>query len=276
MGESGADLGNAAPLIRAELKAHVSRCVEAEGKALFPGPKSLMVRSSGARVERAMAVYGKIHQVADFVARSVSKGKAPFTHEIIEMLKAMSAVQESNALITLAVQTGDGLRVVYEGLFLSLIVPQHKHVRVLVRSVTEEGKKLRKFLKSLVNNGQAAFVESGDYDYWRISPGNVKAISSYFETLTGLAKTEEDVRGGHPRYFSGAVREAALAEFERNKKWCAGVNRPRHKVDLREDRIAFDHILPWSRGGGSSASNIQVLCEACNLQKRATASGNAA
>jgi len=82
----------------------------------------------------AMAVYGKIHQVADFVARSVSKDKAPFTHEIIEMLKALDAVQESNALITLAVQTGDGIRIVYDGIFLSLIVPQQKHVRVLARS----------------------------------------------------------------------------------------------------------------------------------------------
>jgi len=53
------------------------------------------------------------------------------------------------------------------------------------------------------------------------------------------------------------------------------VKRQRHKVNLASERIVFDHLIPWSRGGGGSESNIQVLCEACNLQKRATALGNA-
>lgn len=35
---------------------------------------------------------------------------------------------------------------------------------------------------------------------------------------------------------------------------------------LRE-RLCFDHIVPFSRGGGNSVRNIQLLCEGCNLSK---------
>ncbi len=223
-----------------------------------------------------MTVYGKIHQVSDFVARSFSKDKAPFAHEIIDFLKAMSAVQESNALVTMAVQTGDGLRIVYEGLFLSLIIPQQKHARVIVRPTTKDGRKLRAFLDTLVRDGSAQYAENDDYDFWRVLPGNLNLLSDYFASLKGMVRTGEDVLGSHPRTFPGAVREAALTDFENSGSWCPGVNRPRHKVDRASERIAFDHILPFARGGASSESNVQVLCEACNLQKRATALGNAA
>jgi len=83
------------------------------------------------------------------------------------------------------------------------------------RSSTSEGGKLRNFLKLLVKASGAEFVESGDYDYWRVFPGRLKALSNYFVELEGSPKTSDEARGEHPRYFSGDVREMALADFEK-------------------------------------------------------------
>lgn len=34
--------------------------------------------------------------------------------------------------------------------------------------------------------------------------------------------------------------------------------------------IQYDHIIPWSRGGASTAANLQILCGSCNRKKGAT------
>jgi len=36
------------------------------------------------------------------------------------------------------------------------------------------------------------------------------------------------------------------------------------------DELAFDHIIPLSMGGSSSARNVQLLCEPCERAKQAT------
>jgi HNH endonuclease len=33
--------------------------------------------------------------------------------------------------------------------------------------------------------------------------------------------------------------------------------------------LHFDHVIPWSRGGANTASNIQLLCGPCNRRKGA-------
>lgn len=33
------------------------------------------------------------------------------------------------------------------------------------------------------------------------------------------------------------------------------------------EKLCFDHIVPFSRGGGNTVRNVQLLCERCNLSK---------
>ena len=34
-----------------------------------------------------------------------------------------------------------------------------------------------------------------------------------------------------------------------------------------KENLHFDHIIPVAKGGGGEVTNIQILCQRCNLQK---------
>jgi hypothetical protein len=41
------------------------------------------------------------------------------------------------------------------------------------------------------------------------------------------------------------------------------------KKNVIDEEIEFDHIIPFSRGGATSAENLRILCRECNRKKRA-------
>jgi len=58
------------------------------------------------------------------------------------------------------------------------------------------------------------------------------------------------------------ITEAVRAEVWRRDQGCC-VNCG------SKENLHFDHIIPVSRGGGTSAKNLQLLCQSCNLSKSA-------
>lgn len=82
----------------------------------------------------------------------------------------------------------------------------------------------------------------------------------------------------------GAYIEQALAKFHRKLNFQQGTKKSRvisqnikQAVWLRDagqcveceatEYLEFDHIIPFSKGGANSESNIQLLCRKCNLKK---------
>lgn len=64
-----------------------------------------------------------------------------------------------------------------------------------------------------------------------------------------------------------APRRERISEVVRNEVW----RRDQGRCALcgSQRNLEFDHIIPFSHGGSSTARNIQLLCESCNRSKGA-------
>lgn len=65
------------------------------------------------------------------------------------------------------------------------------------------------------------------------------------------------------RTIRNIPREAMLRVVRRDGQVCrsCGCNVP-------DDQVEFDHIIPFSRGGPSTAENLRLLCRECNRRKK--------
>lgn len=69
------------------------------------------------------------------------------------------------------------------------------------------------------------------------------------------------------RAFRESEKKTAFAKQKGKCPMCEGI--------FEYDQMAGDHILPWSKGGKTELSNLQMLCIDCNLKKSSKSSKSA-
>lgn len=106
---------------------------------------------------------------------------------------------------------------------------------------------------------------------WTVPYSDLAAIIEFLELQPEPDESRPMIDQKHPWHIPGTIRSVILSEFKESGSWCLGAaGKKRHKV--KDERIEFDHILPFSKGGSNSLHNVQILCESCNRAKSATAS----
>jgi hypothetical protein len=211
-----------------------------------------------------MAQYGQVHRVSDFVRQTIGKREAPFAQKVIALLAQLDQVQQANPLVTLGVQTGGALRILYKGQQILSLYPSTRRLRLYI---THSNPWLTTKLKTAAKRGLARKVRvrtnKSHYDYWFLEESVFTLVAKAVIRLNANIR-RVTVVGDHPRTFPGAEREAALQLFFAGGSICPGVHRKPHKLgDL--DRKVFDHILPYSKGGASNS-----LSAASGLASRAS------
>lgn len=220
----------------------------------------------------------RLRGVANFLARMVpNRGSGDFgdllVHRAAELIYAIDQAEEESRL-TAIVHHNDGIWITHRGIKLCLIIPAQQHLRLVIGDVEKrpESQKLVSALERGIGAGQTEDTTNENaYRQFRVLKGGIEIIERWIESLerTEVEVSVEDA--SHPRYFPGELREAAFKLFEKEGRMCPGTGEvKRHHVGTSEP-IEYDHILPYSRGGASTAWNLQILCMACNRAKAATA-----
>ena len=177
--------------------------------------------------------------------------------------------------MTLSATITAGVWVTHRGSRKLLINPGQKFLRVeATYGNADNADELIEYFSNAVSTGRVEKTDREDFHQWRVRKEALPLVWEFVEALASPQPGEEGPVStiSHARYFSGEARESALAIFEKEGRKCPGVvgKTRAHKL-ASEDRIEFDHILPYSRGGSSTFSNLQILCSNCNRAKSAMA-----
>jgi hypothetical protein len=74
-----------------------------------------------------------------------------------------------------------------------------------------------------------------------------------------ILKTEETFKHRTKRFPSERLKVQVLMRDGNKCRLCG--------ITLTGDKIHFDHIFPWSKGGETTLENLQILCDSHNLAK---------
>lgn len=233
-----------------------------------------------------MAKYGEMYKVADFVTRTIGRTAKTSSPQLalrtLDFLKHLDRAQNNNPLFTTSIHVGGGISFLWSGELLFSMWPAKGYLRLFWHRTKDTTTPLAKLL-------DAAKAKDKVYEYipasrqhqrrgWLIPESGLSIVEKYVTKLPRPSSSEMKRQGReHPRFISGEVRQIALDRFIDGGRKCPGVKPMKaHKVNLDAgERIEFDHILPHAMGGSGTDINVQVLCQACNNRKRATALGNA-
>ncbi|MBO7388102.1 MAG: HNH endonuclease, partial [Methanomicrobium sp.] len=77
-----------------------------------------------------------------------------------------------------------------------------------------------------------------------------------------LLSRDEDPYAGRLLSLRTFDEDDKMAVFEKQGQKCAICGRV-----VKYSEMAGDHIKPWSKGGKTERSNLQLLCRDCNSKK---------
>lgn len=92
------------------------------------------------------------------------------------------------------------------------------------------------------------------FDELRSGTPLIRAIT--FEARGKLGSEAAPSHGANPRHIPRNVKDQV---WRRDSGKCVECG--------SQERLEFDHIIPYSKGGASTYRNVQLLCETCNRKK---------
>lgn len=221
--------------------------------------------------------YGTTYALVDFIDRLVPKvgpADGPYLKALIAGLKRVAVAQNENPWLTINATVTAGIWIYYRNSRRWLMNPGQRYLRLEnALGQAQQEPDIESGLRSGILRGEIVDTGKTEFKQWRVSRGGLPLIWSFIESLDKPPQDISEVDYSHPRYFPGEVRQMALEQFQKDGRFCPGVDgiTKRHKL-IDGEPIEFDHVLPHSKGGPSTYRNIQVLCVACNRIKGATAS----